>query len=92
MAQRPTGPARQPMHAAPPAPVSCCFTCPVKGTYHDGTAEGYRSLILLKCKLGLEVSADRAVLAQLLLQPFRIPLEVFQQLVIRGYEQGSNVH
>lgn len=60
--------------------------------YHDGDAKRRGSLVLFERKLGYKVSADRAVLTQLLLEPFRIPFEVSQYPVVRGYEYGRNIY
>lgn len=64
----------------------------MRDPYHDRLTEDRRSLVLFECKLGHKVSADGAVLAQLLLEPFRIPLKVSQYPVIRSHEHGCNVH
>ena len=62
-----------------------------RNTNHDAVSQDGWSRILLVGKLCHKVVADRSVLPQLLLQPFRIPLEVLQKPVVCCHDKRRYV-
>jgi hypothetical protein len=57
-------------------------------TYHSLNAAQEGSRISFEEKLGVESSTDRSILRELLLQHFRIPLEMPQNGVVRRRIEG----
>jgi hypothetical protein len=59
--------------------------------YHDRMPQCCRSLVLLIHKLRHKLAADRPVLPKLLLEPFRVPLQMLHQPVIGRHEHRCHI-
>lgn len=61
-------------------------------TYHNGVTQSGWRLVLFERKLGHKIAANRPKLAQLLLKPLRIALQVLQDMIVSGHKYRRNIN